>query len=144
MHASYAFSAGRLIAFLQVTRLFFLWWPFLGLAVWFSLQADPELFQFGNHWPLFLELARRALDSADPAVHAKVRERQERGSEGEGERESNRCLCIAAKAVFGRVGGRAARKRLGKRCTSVKVVCALRARRGWCVGTWPVLYEVSI
>lgn len=35
-------------------------------------QADPELFQFGNHWPLFLELARRALDSVNPAVHAKV------------------------------------------------------------------------
>ncbi len=36
-------------------------------------QADPELFQFGNHWPKFLELARRALNSANPAVHAKVR-----------------------------------------------------------------------
>ncbi|CAM9244333.1 unnamed protein product [Ectocarpus fasciculatus] len=35
-------------------------------------QADPELFQFGNHWPLFLKLAKRALDSPDPAVHAKA------------------------------------------------------------------------
>ncbi|CAN0520019.1 unnamed protein product, partial [Ectocarpus sp. 8 AP-2014] len=35
-------------------------------------QADPELFQFGNHWPLFLKLAKRALDSPDPTVHAKA------------------------------------------------------------------------
>lgn len=38
-------------------------------------QADPEAFQFGNHWPGFLELASRALDSKDPAVHAKVSSR---------------------------------------------------------------------
>ncbi|CBN75840.1 conserved unknown protein [Ectocarpus siliculosus] len=35
-------------------------------------QANPELFQFGNHWPLFLKLAKRALDSPDPTVHAKA------------------------------------------------------------------------
>eukprot|EP00752_Nemacystus_decipiens_P011121 g9881.t1 len=35
-------------------------------------EADPELFQFGNHWPLFLKLARRSLSSMDPAIHAKA------------------------------------------------------------------------
>eukprot|EP00903_Cladosiphon_okamuranus_P007097 g6896.t1 len=35
-------------------------------------EADPELFQFGNHWPLFLKLARRSLNSTDPTIHAKA------------------------------------------------------------------------
>lgn len=39
------------------------------------LKADPELFQFGNHWPLFLKLARRSLNSTDPTIHAKVSKR---------------------------------------------------------------------
>lgn len=40
--------------------------------VYTTAQVDPEGFQFGNHWPSFLELAARALDSAHPAVHEQV------------------------------------------------------------------------
>ncbi|CAM9355665.1 unnamed protein product [Scytosiphon promiscuus] len=35
-------------------------------------EADPELFQFGNHWKPFLKLARQALGSADAVVHAQA------------------------------------------------------------------------
>lgn len=61
-----------------------LWWSpccstLLTVLAAFSLKADPELFQFGNHWPPFLKLARRSLNSTDPAIHAKVREKKETG-----------------------------------------------------------------
>lgn len=61
-------------------------------------QADPEIFQFGNHWKPFLKLARQALDSADAVIHAKV---PNHGRQG---RERVTVICAAQHKLFLEIG----------------------------------------
>ena len=76
------------------------------------LKADPELFQFGNHWPLFLKLARRSLNSTDPAIHAKVSKRLR-------ERERHQSM----PATIKQQGGWSDRKRGGSQASGKGTRC---------------------